>query len=83
MSQPNYWNLGYLPKMPNQRDAVGIGGIVAEFTIGDCHLVAYADAGFRRPIELKISPDPKKTVDGVRDAYGLTSKLMSQTGLRS
>jgi len=34
-------------------------------------------------IELEYSPEPDKIVDWVREAYASTSKLMSQTGLRS
>ena len=40
------WNLGYLPTLPTRRD-VGIGVVGAGFIASECHLVAYADAGFR------------------------------------
>ncbi len=43
----DYWNLGYLPQMPADRKALGIGVVGAGFIVCDCHLVAYADAGFR------------------------------------
>ena len=39
-------DLGHLPAMPRRRD-VGIGVVGAGFIVRDCHLVAYADAGFQ------------------------------------
>ena len=39
--------LGHLPEMPRRRDARGIGVVGAGFIVRDCHLVAYAQAGFR------------------------------------
>jgi predicted dehydrogenase len=39
-------DLGYLPVPPSRRD-VGIGVVGAGFIVRDCHLVAYAEAGFR------------------------------------
>jgi predicted dehydrogenase len=39
-------DLGHLPVPPSRRDA-GIGVVGAGFIVRDCHLVAYADAGFR------------------------------------
>jgi predicted dehydrogenase len=38
-------HLGHLPEMPARRDA-GIGVVGAGFIVRDCHLVAYAQAGF-------------------------------------
>jgi predicted dehydrogenase len=38
-------DLGHLPEMPARRD-VGIGVVGAGFIVRDCHLVAYARAGF-------------------------------------
>jgi predicted dehydrogenase len=38
--------LGHLPVMPRRLD-VGIGVVGAGFIVRDCHLVAYADAGFK------------------------------------
>lgn len=40
-------DLGYLPVLPRRPDALGIGVIGAGFIVRDCHLVAYADAGYR------------------------------------
>jgi predicted dehydrogenase len=39
-------NLDHRPLLPEQRD-VGIGVVGAGFIVRDCHLVAYAEAGFR------------------------------------
>src|SRR3954447_17854938 len=39
-------NQGHLPILPVNRD-VGIGVVGAGFIVRDCHLVAYADAGFK------------------------------------
>jgi predicted dehydrogenase len=39
-------NLNHRPLLPERRD-VGIGVVGAGFIVRDCHLVAYADAGFR------------------------------------
>src|SRR3954462_12207175 len=36
----------HLPEWPERRD-VGIGVVGAGFIVRDCHLVAYAEAGFR------------------------------------
>src|SRR3954466_1333556 len=36
----------HLPEWPERRD-VGIGVVGAGFIVRDCHLVAYADAGFK------------------------------------
>src|SRR5262249_28743373 len=36
----------HLPEWPERREA-GIGVVGAGFIVRDCHLVAYADAGFR------------------------------------
>ncbi len=38
--------LNHRPPPPRRRD-VGIGIVGAGFIVRDCHLVAYADAGFR------------------------------------
>ena len=38
--------LNHLPPLPERRD-VGIGVVGAGFIVRDCHLVAYATAGFR------------------------------------
>src|SRR5438309_688791 len=45
MSSVDPSNLGHLPDLPRRR-AVGIGVVGAGFIVRDCHLVAYADAGF-------------------------------------
>ena len=39
-------NLNHRPLLPERRD-VGIGVVGAGFIVRDCHLVAYAEAGFR------------------------------------
>src|SRR5262249_12609535 len=39
-------NLNHLPEMPRNRD-LGIGVVGAGFIVRDCHLVAYAQAGFQ------------------------------------
>lgn len=39
--------LNHLPDMPLNRDRLGIGIVGAGFIVRDCHLVAYANAGFR------------------------------------
>src|SRR3954447_12727592 len=39
------FDLGHLPEMPARRD-LGIGVVGAGFIVRDCHLVAYAEAGF-------------------------------------
>jgi predicted dehydrogenase len=41
-----YKDLGVHPELPARRD-VGIGVVGAGFIVRDCHLVAYANAGFR------------------------------------
>ena len=46
MSDPTPSSLGHLPAFPARRD-VGIGIIGAGFIVRDCHLVAYAEAGFK------------------------------------
>ncbi len=46
MHTPDPWNLGYLPDFPI-RPRLGIGVVGAGFIVCDCHLVAYADAGYR------------------------------------
>jgi predicted dehydrogenase len=46
MSSSDPSNLGHLPVLPERRD-VGIGVVGAGFIVRDCHLVAYADAGFK------------------------------------
>ncbi|WP_422926901.1 Gfo/Idh/MocA family protein [Singulisphaera sp. PoT] len=45
-AEPSDHNLSYLPELPKRRD-VGIGVVGAGFIVRDCHLVAYAQAGFR------------------------------------
>jgi predicted dehydrogenase len=39
-------DLNHLPRLPERRDA-GIGVVGAGFIVRDCHLVAYAQAGFK------------------------------------
>jgi predicted dehydrogenase len=39
--------LDHLPSMPSDRPRFGIGVVGAGFIVRDCHLVAYAEAGFR------------------------------------
>jgi predicted dehydrogenase len=46
MSSSDPARLGHLPVMPQRRD-LGIGVVGAGFIVRDCHLVAYADAGFK------------------------------------
>src|SRR3954470_19589622 len=46
MSNIDPLDLGHLVPLPVNRD-VGIGVIGAGFIVRDCHLVAYADAGFK------------------------------------
>jgi predicted dehydrogenase len=46
MSVSDPTDLGHLPVMPTRRD-MGIGVVGAGFIVRDCHLVAYADAGFK------------------------------------
>src|SRR3954470_12419343 len=46
MSRDDPMSLGRLPQLPDRRD-VGIGVVGAGFIVRDCHLVAYADAGFK------------------------------------
>ena len=46
MSSTDSPYLGHLPELPGCRD-VGIGVVGAGFIVRDCHLVAYADAGFK------------------------------------
>ena len=46
MSSGDPTDLGHLPVMPVRRD-LGIGVVGAGFIVRDCHLVAYADAGFK------------------------------------
>src|SRR4051794_1900215 len=45
MSSSDPTSLGHLAVLPERRD-VGIGVVGAGFIVRDCHLVAYADAGF-------------------------------------
>jgi predicted dehydrogenase len=45
MSLDDPTSLGHLPQLPERRD-LGIGVVGAGFIVRDCHLVAYADAGF-------------------------------------
>ncbi len=40
-------DIDYLPDYPAKRDRFGIGVIGAGFIVRDCHLVAYANAGYR------------------------------------
>lgn len=40
-------SLNHLPLMPGNPDRLGIGVVGAGFIVRDCHLVAYAQAGFR------------------------------------
>src|SRR3954468_24660233 len=46
MSNLDPLDLGHLAPLPENRD-VGIGVLGAGFIVRDCHLVAYADAGFK------------------------------------
>jgi predicted dehydrogenase len=46
MSSSDPPSLGHLAPLPERRD-VGIGVVGAGFIVRDCHLVAYADAGFK------------------------------------
>ena len=54
-------SLNYRPLLPERRD-MGIGVVGAGFIVRDCHLVAYAEAGFRvagitsRSIDLPAIP---------------------------
>src|SRR3954471_24290361 len=45
MLDPDSTDLGHLPALPDRRD-LGIGVVGAGFIVRDCHLVAYAEAGF-------------------------------------
>ena len=55
-------DLGTLPALPIRRDALGIGVVGAGFIVRDCHLVAYADAGFR---VVGLTSRTKRTADEV------------------
>ena len=55
----------YLPAMPSRRDW-GIGVVGAGFIVRDCHLVAYAEAGFRVVGLTSRSPDRAREVARLR-----------------
>ncbi len=47
MSEKSLQQVAYQPIMPNDAEHLGIGIVGSGFIVRDCHLVAYAQAGFR------------------------------------
>ena len=68
-------DLDHLPQMPSRRDA-GIGVVGAGFIVRDCHLVAYAEAGFR---VVGITSRHRETVEAVARLRGVP-KVFSSVG---
>ena len=65
MSVPRVEDLGYLPAMPRQPQALGIGVVGAGFIVCHCHLVAYRNAGFR------LAGITSRTLATAREVAGL------------
>jgi predicted dehydrogenase len=61
-------NLEHLPDFPVRRD-LGIGAVGAGFIMRDCHLVAYAEAGFR---VVGITSRTRATAEHVAASRGLS-----------
>jgi predicted dehydrogenase len=57
-------NLNHRPLLPERRD-VGIGVVGAGFIVRDCHLVAYAEAGFR------VAGITSRSIDKAREVAAL------------
>jgi predicted dehydrogenase len=55
----------HLPEFPASRAALGIGVVGAGFIVRDCHLVAYAEAGFR------VVGITSRTAERAREVAGL------------
>ena len=68
MSAPSIdLDLDYLPKLPQDKSP-GIGCIGSGFIMADCHLVAYANAGFR---PVAISSRTKANAESVAARHGI------------
>lgn len=61
-------DLAHLPAMPHDLRELGIGVVGAGFIVRDCHLIAYADAGFR--VEA-ITSRTRSTAEEVAGARGV------------
>ena len=58
----------YLPRFPEYRTRLGVGLVGAGFIVRDCHLVAYAEAGFRT---VGITSRTRSTAEEVAAARGV------------
>src|SRR4051794_13232448 len=77
MSAIHLADLGHLPEMPARRDP-GIGVIGAGFIVRDCHLVAYAEAGFR---VVGLTSRTRSTAEGVAALRGVPRVFDTIEGL--
>ena len=66
MSANETATLNHRPLLPERRD-VGIGVVGAGFIVRDCHLVAYAEAGFR------VVGITSRSIDKAREVAALRS----------
>ena len=67
-------NLNYKPALPARRD-VGIGIVGAGFIVRDCHLVAYAEAGYRVVGITSRSINTAREVAALRDVPRVFSSV--------
>ncbi len=72
----------HLPEWPERRD-VGIGVVGAGFIVRDCHLVAYAEAGF--PVVGITSRSPERAEEvarlrGIPQVYTSIEAMLENRG---
>ena len=67
-------HLNHRPELPERRDA-GIGVVGAGFIVRDCHLVAYAEAGYRVVGMTSRTPETAREVASMRGVPNVYSSL--------
>ncbi|QDV35937.1 Gfo/Idh/MocA family protein [Tautonia plasticadhaerens] len=75
--------LDHLPPMPEGRD-LGIGVVGAGFIVRDCHLVSYADAGFRvvgLTSRTRATAEEVAALRGVPEVFDSVEALLDDPGV--
>src|SRR3954451_20066352 len=83
MSNIDPLDLGHLAPLPENRD-VGIGIVGAGFIVRDCHLVAYADAGFRvvgLTSRTEATAREVAALRGVEKVFGSVETMLDDPGV--
>src|SRR4051812_11408712 len=84
MNEKSLQEVVYQPVMPADRAHLGIGVVGAGFIVRDCHLVAYAQSGFRvvgLTSRTKATAEEVATLRGVPRVFDSVEALLDDPGV--